>query len=191
MPLAPSVARVPGVMRLAVLVVTCVVSAVACGSSVEVEPSSSNVPAVETTPSGFDRRIGLVSKPAGDEVAMCLWVADTPETRAIGMMGSSSFGDADAMVFVSDAPTSGRFWMWNTLIDLSIAFFDESGTFLDSRSMEVCRATDSADCPRYDTPIGYLSAVETVAGDLDRLSLVVGSRLILTDEACSSSLVPQ
>lgn len=177
-------------MRLIVPVLACLVTAAACGNSAEVSSPSSDAAVAARAPSGFDRRIGVVSTSAGDEVAMCLWVADTPDTRATGMMGASTFGDADAMVFVADAPTSGRFWMWNTLIDLSIAFFDESGMFLDSFSMEVCTAGDSGDCPRYDTPVGYLWAVETAVSDLERLSLIDGSTFTLTDEACSGPFVP-
>ena len=178
-------------MRSVLALLACVSTVVACGGGDESLSSSSTVPTpiVATAPVGFDRKVAVATSAEGT-VTMCLWVADTAERRSVGMMGSDSFGDADAMVFVADAPTSGRFWMWNTRIDLSIAFFDATGLFLDAFDMTVCRADNSDECVRYDTPTGYLMAIESAVGDLDRLGLTPGSRVELTDEACSAALVP-
>jgi uncharacterized membrane protein (UPF0127 family) len=52
-------------------------------------------------------------------------IADTPEERAAGLMGREDLGALDGMAFVWPEPTSGGFWMKDTLIPLSIAFWDE------------------------------------------------------------------
>ena len=53
--------------------------------------------------------------------------ADTPAEREHGLMGRTSLDTDEGMVFVFDGPTDGSFWMKDTLIPLSIAFWDEDG----------------------------------------------------------------
>ena len=185
---APFVARSAGVMRSALTVAVAVTCAVACGTS-DIQDPVVSTPAL-SAPTGFERRIGVADGGGNQPVSMCLWVADTPQTRSTGMMGASTFGEADAMVFVADAPTTGKFWMWNTSMDLSIAFYNRSGAFLDAFDMTVCNSADPDGCPRYDTPVGYSTAIETAVGDLERLGLVPGSTFTLTDRACSSASSP-
>ena len=160
----------------------CVLAVVAVASVVAASCSGDEPTAA---PEGFDARIAVVTGADG-AVERCVWVADTDERRARGMMGASGFGAADAMAFVHDAPTSGRFWMKDTLIPLSIVFFDGAGTYLDGFDMEPCTASDPADCARYDTPVGYTVAIETALGDTDRLGLVPGSSVEITDRACGT-----
>lgn len=180
MPLASPVACLLGVMRAPstrwALIVTLTLAVVAAACSAD-EPLS--------TPEGFDARIAVVTDADG-AVETCVWVADTDERRARGMMGATGFGAAEAMAFVHDAPTTGRFWMKDTLIPLSIVFFDAAGTYLDGFDMEPCTASDPADCARYDTPVGYTVAIETALGDPVRLGLVPGSSVVITDRACGS-----
>ena len=53
--------------------------------------------------------------------------ADTDSEREHGLMDRTSLGADDGMVFLFDAASSGSFWMKDTLIPLSIAFWDEDG----------------------------------------------------------------
>ena len=136
-------------------------------------------------PEGFASRLAVVTAPGdGGVVEHCLWIADTPELRARGLMGVTGLGRAVGMAFVHDAPTTGQFWMKDTVIPLSIAFFDGSGTHAGSFDMEPCTAADPAGCPRYDTPAGFVVAVETALGNLGRLGLVPGSSIEITDRPC-------
>lgn len=176
-------------MSIRWLIAACVVMAAACGEGVEPPALTSDSLNVETAPVGFDRRVMVVSGDDGAQEA-CVWVADTPETKSMGMMGASTMGNADAMAFISDEPTTGRFWMWNTLIDLSIAFYDRGGAYLDAFDMTVCAASDSTECTRYDTPIGYSVAIEALRGDLARLGLVQGSTVEVTEQQCDAALIP-
>lgn len=96
-------------------------------------------------------------------------------------MGVTDLGDADGMVFRYLAPTTGAFWMKNTLLPLSIAFYDESGVFIDAFDMEPCVADP---CPSYPTPTDFVYTIEVPQGDLERLTLVTGSVLDVSGLPC-------
>lgn len=133
------------------------------------------------TPNGFDLVYATVTTADGEVCELCLWLADSSRSRAQGLMGVTDLGAGDGMAFVYDAPHTGSFWMKNTLLPLSIAFFDEQGDYLDSFDMEPCEADP---CPLYPTAPEFLVAIETVQGDLDGLGIADGSRLDLTTLPC-------
>lgn len=83
------------------------------------------------------------------------------------------------MLFRFDAPESGGFWMKNTLLPLSIAYFDEDGLLVSTADMDPCPA-DVEDCPSYDAAAPYVLALEVPQGGLDELGIEPGSRLVTT-----------
>ena len=52
-------------------------------------------------------------------------VASTSKERGLGLAGRSSLSENSGMLFVYEKPEVVRFWMKNTLIPLSIGFFDK------------------------------------------------------------------
>jgi uncharacterized membrane protein (UPF0127 family) len=103
-------------------------------------------------------------------------IADSEGERARGLMGRESL-DADAgMVFVFPAETSGAFWMKNTLIPLSIAFYDENGRILRILDMEPCRRDP---CPLYDPGVSYRGALEVNRGAFREWGVGEGDTLTL------------
>ena len=96
----------------------------------------------------------------------------------------TDFGPADGMAFVYAGPTTTRFWMKDTPLPLSIAFFGSDGQFLDSFDMDPCVSDDSAECVRYPTPVGFVVAIETRQGGLAELDMIEGSTLELLDLPC-------
>ena len=154
------------------------VSAGADGSSPE-EPAPITVPPVQ--PEGFAMTQAVVTKADGTTCELCLWLADTSEQRALGLMFVTDVAPADGMAFRYPDPHTGTFWMKNTVLPLSIAFFAPDGSFTEAFDMEPCTTPE---CPDYATPRDFLVAVEVPQGDLDAVGLVTGSPLELLDIPC-------
>ena len=111
---------------------------------------------------------------------MLLALADTPALRSRGLMGVTSLGDLDGMLFAWDAPLEVAFWMKNTLIPLDIGFFDENGTLALVVSMVPCDADPRSTYPS-EGPILY--ALEALPGFFDNAAL--GESLIPRKNAAS------
>jgi uncharacterized membrane protein (UPF0127 family) len=62
-------------------------------------------------------------------------VANTPETRATGLMNRFSLKPDTGMLFVFERPEPLAFWMKNTYVPLSIAFLDPDGRILNIEDM--------------------------------------------------------
>ncbi len=58
-----------------------------------------------------------------------IWVevAKTPEEKSHGLMDRKHLGKDDGMLFIFETEDRHGFWMKNTFIPLSIAFFDKNG----------------------------------------------------------------
>lgn len=93
---------------------------------------------------------------------MGLEIADTPEAREKGMMGRTSFGNIQGMLFSFDQEQVLSFWMKNTLIPMDILFFNK-GAFVSGTSMVPCKKDP---CPIYSSVEPATSAVEVPAGFL-------------------------
>jgi uncharacterized membrane protein (UPF0127 family) len=107
-------------------------------------------------------------------------VAATPEARARGLMGRTELPSDQGMAFVFSQPTTERFWMKDTLIPLSIAFWDERNRVVAILDMQPCRADP---CPTYGPDRPYLGAVEVNLGYFDHHGVQVGDHVELTQQA--------
>jgi uncharacterized protein len=63
-------------------------------------------------------------------------VAKSPEEQSRGLMGRTSLGKDEGMLFLYDREVHHGFWMKNTLIPLSIAFVDSEGRIITILDME-------------------------------------------------------
>ncbi len=104
-------------------------------------------------------------------------VASTPDARARGLMGRTELPSDQGMAFVFDRPTTSRFWMKDTLIPLSIAFWDARNRVVAILNMPPCRADP---CPTYGPHRPYVGAVETKLGYFDDHGVEVGDHVLLT-----------
>lgn len=94
-------------------------------------------------------------------VTLKVEIAADGHARRVGLMGRPRLAPDTGMVFLFDAPDSGSFWMKDTLIPLSIAFWDRSGRILRILHMTPCRADP---CRYYYPGVTYQGAVETNLG---------------------------
>ncbi|WP_243090992.1 DUF192 domain-containing protein [Thermus neutrinimicus] len=116
----------------------------------------------------------LFVEQGGKRYPLRVEVADTPERQAQGLMFRKSLGEDEGMVFLFPTPTAGGFWMKNTLIPLSIAFFDRQGVILRILDMEPCRKDP---CPVYYPGVVYQGALEVNQGWFQKRGLTPGARV--------------
>jgi uncharacterized membrane protein (UPF0127 family) len=111
------------------------------------------VPTSSATPAATTLRLDGV--PFRPELAL------TSGQRQRGLMFRRR-APADGMLFVFPTQTTGGFWMKNTLVPLTIVFFDSRGKRVRKLSMTPCRA---ASCEIYDPGRAYRFALELRASD--------------------------
>lgn len=118
----------------------------------------------------------------GDEgsVLLDIELADTPEQQQQGLMNRTDLDDCSGMVFIFFEETDGSFWMKNTLIPLSIAFFDIEGKIVRIMDMEPCEADP---CPVYDPETSYIGALEVNQGSFEKWNIVEGDSVRVIHDA--------
>jgi uncharacterized membrane protein (UPF0127 family) len=120
----------------------------------------------------------LVVSTAKGQATLNVTIADTDALRERGLMGRKDLAPDSGMVFLwGGEPTTSTFWMKDTLIPLSIAFWDARGRIVAIREMTPC-TTDP--CPTYGAPVSYVGAAEANAGWFQKQGVQVGGRTELT-----------
>jgi uncharacterized membrane protein (UPF0127 family) len=150
-------------MRSALVLV--LVLAAACGSSPEPSHGAGETAAT------------LEIRTASGTRSFEVEVADTTAERRTGLMGRETLSPFDGMAFLWTGPVQGSFWMKDTLIPLSIAFWDQEGRIVSIMDMEPCRADP---CPTYGPGTPYVGALEVTQGELARRGVGVGDSVDLT-----------
>ncbi|MBA2724658.1 MAG: DUF192 domain-containing protein [Actinobacteria bacterium] len=99
----------------------------------------------------------------GDDgsVLVNIEIAETGEQHSQGLMFRSSLDEDCGMLFVFFEEMTGGFYMKNTLIPLSIAFFDIDGTIVKILDMEPCKEDP---CTIYEPGVAYHGALEVNKG---------------------------
>jgi uncharacterized membrane protein (UPF0127 family) len=101
-------------------------------------------------------------------------LALTPSQREVGLMHRAK-APADGMLFVFPSDTTDGFWMKNTLVPLTIVFFDAAGVRVRRLSMTPCR---DEPCRIYYPRRSYRFALELPASDI-RPARLLGPRAAL------------
>lgn len=113
---------------------------------------------------------------SGTPATLHVDVADDGDERARGLMGVEELPRDQGMAFVWDEPVTTTFWMKDTLVPLSIAFWDGDGRIIDILDMKPCT---SDPCPTYRPDGPYVGAVEANAGWFAEHDVAVGDRVEL------------
>jgi uncharacterized membrane protein (UPF0127 family) len=154
-------------MRTTIVAVTCL-----CLTTFACDPGQA--PAERGEP---DQGVSFTTS-SGERAWLDVRIADSDDERARGLMGVELLGDHEGMAFVYDEPTTGSFWMKDTLIPLSIAFVDD-GRIVAVEDMMPCTADP---CPTWDAGgAEYTLAIEANAGWVLDQGVGVGDRAELEE----------
>jgi len=159
---------------LALLVVTAACSST---SSTTGAPTTSPAPTTSTSAAGTSTAAVTIDGAGGTVDLPAVELAATPEDRERGLMGRTELGADEGMLFAFPEPWTGAFWMKDTLIPLSIAFWGGDGRLLDILEMEPCTADP---CPTYSARASYTHALEMNAHWFDDRGIEIGDRVELT-----------
>ena len=134
---------------------------------------------VEARITGFGEIGFTVRAPEGlpTTTELCALLAATQEQRARGLMTVTDLQGYSGMIFRFTADTTGAFFMRNTPMPLSIAWFRADGTFVSATDMAPCEDRDG--CPTYPPAGTYRYALEVPQGQLGQLGIGPGSVLSL------------
>jgi hypothetical protein len=109
-------------------------------------------------------------------VTLKVEIAQNDAQRAQGLMNRRRLAAGAGMVFLFPKPTRVQFWMRDTLIPLSIAFYDRRGRILRILDMTPCTGDP---CPSYDAGVAYRGALEVNRGAFARWGVRRGSTIRL------------
>jgi uncharacterized protein len=129
-------------MRTACLLLAVVLALAGCSSD---EPAAAD-----------DERVEAVL----DGVELVLEVADTVEERAVGLMRRESVPPGTGMVFLYDAPSTGRYYMFDVPIPLRATFII-GDQVVSTVVMPPCEESEPSACPTYGADGPYDTVVET------------------------------
>lgn len=117
----------------------------------------------------------------GSTFAGCALLADTPDTRARGLMGQRDLRGYDAMVFRFGGSSTGAFYMFETVLPLSVAYVGADGAVVSTADMDPCPEEEASACPTYEAAGAYVHAVEVGQGDLQDIGMVPGAVVSFED----------
>lgn len=114
--------------------------------------------------------------PARAAAVRCALLADTTARQNLGLMNRTDLGGYDGMIFRFGSDSTDAFYMKDTPLPLSIAFFDGSGQYVSGTNMPPCIHQTS--CPTFSAARPYRFALEVPEGAMPRLGVGPGTRLV-------------
>jgi hypothetical protein len=107
------------------------------------------------------------------------------ERRRLGLGGRETLADDEGMLFVFPRPESQRFWMYDCLMDIDIAYVDPIGyvTAVHTMRKEPPRGPDEeeldyqARLPGYPSVYPAQFVIELAPGMFERLGIEAGDRI--------------
>jgi uncharacterized membrane protein (UPF0127 family) len=103
-------------------------------------------------------------------------IADTADSRNLGLMRRTSLAEDAGMLFVFESEVTRYFWMRNTLIPLDILYIAANGTIVDIQTMPPCV---SEPCKTYPSRAKAQYALEINAGEAQKRGIDVGQTVVL------------
>jgi uncharacterized membrane protein (UPF0127 family) len=115
----------------------------------------------------------------GDDgsVHLRIEIAEQPSQQAQGLMFRECLASDSGMAFIFFETTDTSFYMKDTLIPLSIAFFDDRGKILRILDMEPCTEEP---CELYDPGVSFNGAFEVNQGSFAEWGIEEGDSIRIT-----------
>ena len=101
-----------------------------------------------------------------------VWLADSPQRQAQGLMFVRSLPDLRGMLFVHDAPKPITMWMKNTYIPLDMVFIDSKG-----RIQQIVENATPHSLDIIASKVPALAVLEIAGGEAKRLGLHPGQHV--------------
>ena len=139
-------------------------------------PAEGRVSPARTRFGDFGELAFRIEGPAAQAAVRCALLAETAAQQGLGLMNRTDIGGYDGMLFKFSADSTAAFYMKDTPLPLSIAFFDGTGQFVSTTDMAPC--IHQATCPTYAATRPYRWALEVPQGALPRLGIGPGTRLL-------------
>ena len=114
----------------------------------------------------------------------CLLLADAEILRQRGLMGVRDLAGFDGMLFRFGAEQDEQFWMKDTPLPLSIAFFRADGSFVSAADMPPCPPAVGGQCPLYAATSSYADAIETAKGAVATAAVAAGTTIAVGGTGC-------
>jgi len=93
-------------------------------------------------------------------VVLLVEVADTPASRAQGLMFRTRLDELAGMLFLFEEESAWGFWMKNTLIPLTIGYFDAKWQLVDTKDMKVALDPQNGPFEIYNSAKPFKYALE-------------------------------
>lgn len=106
-----------------------------------------------------------------------VYIADTEEGRAQGLMFIEKIPESTGMIFVFENEQPLGFWMKNTLIPLAIGFFDKSGKLIKIEEMQIAKSLMDLSPPSYTSGEPARFALEMNTGWFTKHAIKTGAHL--------------
>jgi len=126
-------------------------------------------------------RVSIVSN--GETHQLRVELAHTAWQKERGLMFRPEMPEDAGMLFAYDEEQEdGAFWMFNTLIPLSIAYIDGEGVIRNIVQMEPCPSPDRNRCPLYPAGVSFRYALEVNRGYFAERGIGPGDRVRYTPD---------
>lgn len=106
-------------------------------------------------------------------------VAETPDQHERGLMFRESMKEDEGMLFIFKNEETRFFWMKNTLIDLSIGYFDKKGVLIDVQEMKSGKGISDSKLPSYASGAPAQYALEMNKGWFEKNGIKLGTKLTI------------
>lgn len=107
-----------------------------------------------------------------------VWIAQTPQSRMLGLSHQTSLGEKQGMLFVFDAPGIYPFWMKDTKIPLDIIWISEDKKIVDIATLAA--PTDATQAPLvYGPKTQARYVLEINAGLSEQFGINIGDAVVI------------